>query len=254
MQRTSAIVGILWLAAAMGVGCGKKDKDKPKAKPVAETPVPAAEVPPEAPPRAGMPENTVSVFVAHEVEDFDKWKAAFDAHTEARKGAGAIWHSVSRDAENENKVYVHIVGTDVAKATAFLESDDLKNVMQEAGVKGKPEISLANDVEIKSPENKIEGETFSIVLRHEVADFDKWKVAYDADEPRRKDEMTVIASSVSRAADNENMVVLHFMVTDPAKVKQAVESDELKKVMKEAGVKGPPQVAVARDVETSMYK
>ncbi len=247
MKRSSAIVGILLLATAIGVGCGKKDKEKPKEKPKAEEPKA------EAPPKAAIPENTVSVFVAHEVEDWDKWKAAFDGHTAARKGASAIWHSVSRDVENDKKLYIHIVGTDMARTTAFLESEDLKKVMTEAGVKGKPEIWVANDVEIKSPEGKVEGETFSIIIRHEVADFDKWKTAYDADEARRK-EMTILGGSVSRAADNENMVILHFMVTDPSKVKEAMESDDMKKVMKEAGVKGPPEVAVAKDVEVSMYK
>lgn len=247
MKRSSAIVGILLLATAIGVGCAKKDKEKPKEKPKAEEP--KAEVPP----KAGIPEGSVSVFVAHEVEDWDKWKKVFDAHTAARKAASAVWHSVSRDAENENKIYIHIVGTDMAKTTAFLESEDLKKAMGEAGVKGKPEIWVANDVEIKSPEGKVEGETFSIIIRHEVADFDKWKTAYDADEARRK-EMTILGGSVSRAADNENMVILHFMVTDPAKVKEAMESDDMKKVMKEAGVKGPPEVAVAKDVEVSMYK
>lgn len=252
MKRASATVGVLLLATAIGVGCGKKDKEKPKEKPRAVEPV--AEKPPAAPLGAGMPANTVSTFVAHEIEDWDKWKKVFDAHTDARKGAGAIWHSVSRDVENENKIYIHIVGTDMAKATAFLESEDLKKAMKEAGVKGKPEIWVANDVEIKSPQGKVEGETFSIILRHEVEDFDKWKPAYDADEARRKDEMTVLASSVSRAADNENMVILHFTVTDPAKVQAAMESEELKKVMKEAGVKGKPEYAVGKDIEVSMYR
>ncbi len=254
MKRVSAVVGILLLETAIGVGCGKKDKEKPKDRPKAEQPrQPKAKTPPAAPPKAGMPENTVSVFVSHEVEDWDKWKKVFDSHTDARKGASAIWHSVSRDAENENKIYIHIVGTDMAKATAFLESEDLNKAMKEAGVKAPPEIWVANDVEIRSPEGKVEGETFSIIGRHEVEDYDKFKAAYDAGEPGRK-EMTILGGSLSRAADNENMIIFHFMVTDPAKFKAAMESDEMKKLMKEAGVKGPPELSVAKDVEVSMYR
>lgn len=250
MKGSALGIGVALVVAL--VGCGKKDEPKPQQAPPAVTPT-AAPAPAAAAEPAGPPKDTVSLMVAHEVEDFDKWKQAFDAHSAARQEAGAIWHAVARDVDNPNLVYVHIVGTDLAKAQAFASSDDLAKAMVEAGVKGAPAISFARDVEIDSPRGKVEGETYSLFVTHEVEAFDAWKTLYDADAAVRKEVMGVLGGSVSRAVDDPNLVLFHFTVGDPKRVVEAMASDEMKQKLAEAGVKGAPQVRVAKDVETSTY-
>ena len=41
-----------------------------------------------------------TLAVRHTVQDFDVWKAAFDAHAAARRGHGATGHRVLRDGQD----------------------------------------------------------------------------------------------------------------------------------------------------------
>jgi hypothetical protein len=87
-----------------------------------------------------------SVLVAHEVADWDQWKAAFDAHTPDRDAAGLTTRGVSRGADDSNRVYINFAVSDLDKARAFIASDDLKTAMEGAGVVGVPEIYFAETV------------------------------------------------------------------------------------------------------------
>ena len=232
-----------WLAPTLLValaGCAPSAEEPPAAEPEPEATAPEAQ-------------QTASLIIKHEVADFDQWKLAFDEHEGARKAAGAVWHSVARDLENENLVFVHIVGSTLAGLQDFAASDDLKTTMEKAGVKGPPELIFANDVEIQSPPAPVEGDTYTIVIQHRVADFDAWKPAYDADAPKRS-EMGVVAASVSRVADDPNMVIVHATSTDLEKAKARLESEEMRTVMAEAGVEGEPVIWLAKDVETKSYE
>jgi quinol monooxygenase YgiN len=244
VTRIQAVIGIVALVA-VATAC-KKD-EKPADKP----PQPAANKPtePVKPPDADKPPmKTASMFVKHDVADYDKWKAAFDKHLDARKAIGVMWHSVSRHVDNDKTAILHFVGTDLAKMQAFAGSDDLKKVMKEAGVTGPPEIWFANDVEIKSPEGKLPDGTVSVIVKHEVEDYDKWKAAFDKHEAARK-EGSAVGHSVSRDADNPNIVYVHAMATDAAKIKAMMGSEDMKKTMAEAGVKGEPTIWMANDAE-----
>lgn len=251
-MKGSALV--LGFAAVVAIAaCGKKDEAKPTQTPPSPRPVPAASAvePAES---AAPAQATVSLIVAHEVEDFDAWKRAFDAHSGARKDASAIWHSISREVDDPNRVYVHLVGTELAKLQDFASSDELARVMAEAGIKGEPELWLTNDVASSLQQTKIEGETYSLFVIHEVEDFDRWKPGYDADEAARKDAAGVLGASVARAVDASNRVVLHFVVGDARRAVEALTSDEMKQSAAQAGVKGEPLLLITKDVETSSYQ
>ena len=80
------------------------------------------------------------MLVRHRVQDFDKWKSAYDEHQTARRAAGLkdlrLWHNT----DDLNEIFLLFEAADVTKAKAFAASDDLKEKMTSAGVIGKPEI------------------------------------------------------------------------------------------------------------------
>jgi hypothetical protein len=232
-------------------GCGKRAPEQPAEAPVAP-PTPAAVQPAPALSGGDMPKGTTSVLIRHEVADFDRWKASFDVRSAARAEASVVWHSVSRSSENDNLVIVHLIATDATKLEAMMSSDELKTAMAAAGVAGKPQIITANDVEITSPGGKTDAPTGSVFVSHEVGNFDNWKAAFDADAVNRA-ALGIVGGSVSREVASPNRILVHFMVTDTVKVAEALASDEMKARMKEAGVKGAPQIWLASDVEISTY-
>lgn len=87
-----------------------------------------------------------TLFVRHDVSDFGQWKRAYDEFDAERKTMGVTGDGVYQADGNPNGVTVyHEFGTmDAAKA--FAASPRLKEIMEGAGVQGKPDIWFANRV------------------------------------------------------------------------------------------------------------
>jgi hypothetical protein len=80
------------------------------------------------------------VFARHEVENFEKWKAVYDADADARQAAGLHEVFVLRNVNNPQEVVVLATADDLAKARAYSDSPELREKMIAAGVIGRPEI------------------------------------------------------------------------------------------------------------------
>ncbi|MEI9943525.1 MAG: hypothetical protein WDN26_04830 [Chitinophagaceae bacterium] len=81
---------------------------------------------------------TVRVLVKHKVKDWDAWKKSFDSHKQARIDAGLADRVISHSVDNNKDVSLVFGITDAEKAKAFMNSQDLKDKMKEAGVDGPP--------------------------------------------------------------------------------------------------------------------
>ena len=82
-------------------------------------------------------------------------------------------------------------------------------------------------------------------VRHTVADFNKWKAAFDEFEPFRKQQLGSSDSNVFQNNANSNEVLV---ILDWDKKEQGikfVESPELKITMQKAGVLGKPEISFA---------
>lgn len=270
-MRTITIATALFALAVAGPACGKKDskkedaakvaaKDKDKDKDAkakaeaakkAEAEKLAAAKKAEPGEAPEMPK--FGVAVSHEVEDFAKWKTAFDAHEAARKEGGAVGHSVSQDPENPNLVYVWLPGNDDTKLKEFGASDGLKTAMKEAGVKGEPKVLYLENLDMQmeegfNPEEPLPG----AMILHKVADYDKWKTAYDGHADKRK-EAGILAAAVSRNLDDEKEISVWLAAKDVDALKSFLESEDLKAAMKDAGVEGEPTVSFMKPVEDKKY-
>ncbi len=80
------------------------------------------------------------MVIHHEVRDYAEWRPAYDAHEWNRVGAGITNGRVYRKAEDPNDLVILLDVADVAKARAWASGEDLKTVMQKAGVLGAPTI------------------------------------------------------------------------------------------------------------------
>lgn len=80
------------------------------------------------------------LLIRHRVADFETWKAAYEAHKEARVLAGLREEKLMRNASDPNDVVILFTSDDRKKAEDFSKSPDLRDVMQRAGVISLPEI------------------------------------------------------------------------------------------------------------------
>jgi len=82
----------------------------------------------------------VRLFVRHPVADFTRWKQAYDAFDDERKQMGVKGDAVFQSVDDENDVTVWHEFEDEDAAKAFVESDRLREAMEEGGVAGEPTI------------------------------------------------------------------------------------------------------------------
>ena len=81
-----------------------------------------------------------SMIVSHKVRDYAAWRPLYDAHESSRAGAGITNGRVYRKAEDPNDLVILFDVADVSKARAWTAGEDLKTVMDKAGVLGAPTI------------------------------------------------------------------------------------------------------------------
>lgn len=82
--------------------------------------------------------QTNRLLMTHKVKDWDAWKKEFDNHKQVRSDAGLIDRLLGYDVNDNHQASIIFAVTDMAKAKAFLQSQDLKDKMEKAGVEGKP--------------------------------------------------------------------------------------------------------------------
>ncbi len=85
-----------------------------------------------------------TLFVRHDVADFDHWKRAYDNFDAERKTLGVTGDGVYQADGNPNDVTVYHHFDSMDSAKAFAGSQRLKEVMSEAGVQGQPTIWFCN--------------------------------------------------------------------------------------------------------------
>jgi len=80
-----------------------------------------------------------------------------------------------------------------------------------------------------------------LIVRHKVGDYAEWRPAYDAHEPQRA-EASVTNGRVYRGAEDPNDLVILLDVADVAKARSWASGDDLKMVMRRAGVLDTPEI------------
>ena len=84
-----------------------------------------------------------TLAVRHSVSDYDTWKAVFDEHGAVRRSNGATGHRILRDG---NDVLV-LVESRRRRGESFQSDPSLREALQNAGIEGRPDISLRTEDE-----------------------------------------------------------------------------------------------------------
>lgn len=88
------------------------------------------------------------VLITHKVKDFDTWVKAYDAEGSATRAAnGLLDVALARGIDDPSIVHIVFDITDIAKAKARINSPELKKIMTDAGVEGKPAIEFYTTAE-----------------------------------------------------------------------------------------------------------
>lgn len=88
----------------------------------------------------------VTVFVRHDVADYDVWRKGYDAAEAMQKGGGVLAEAVYQSADDPNDITVTHDFATLEDARAFLSRADLKEAMETIGVVGAPTVWFANKV------------------------------------------------------------------------------------------------------------
>ncbi len=178
-------------------------------------------------------------MVKHPVNEYNAWKAEYMAHDSMREAFGISRFVIGRGMDNPNMVLVIDKMTDVQKAKEFSTLPNLKEAMDKAGVSGTPTFAY---VDVIRNDTTTIPQKQRVMVSHRVKDFDAWLKVYDGEGKATRAEHGIVDRGMGRDIDDPNMVYLVFAITDVTKAKARMASEELKKLMTDAGVEGPPQI------------
>ncbi len=87
------------------------------------------------------------LLIRHKIEDFSKWKPVFDEHTSARQAAGSKGGHLFLNIDDNNEIVILLEVDDVEKTRQFMQSDDLREAMQQSGVADEPDVYFLDEVD-----------------------------------------------------------------------------------------------------------
>jgi hypothetical protein len=178
-----------------------------------------------------------AVAVTHTVKNFDSW---LKAYTDATEPASRL--SIYASPDDPNLVTVFELTRSHEDARNNFTSEKLKEVMRNAGVVGEPKYQYF-DVRYRASEPTTK--LYRLGVTHRVESYERWKKIFDEDEVIRA-EARLELRAISTNADDPLMINVMFATDDIEKAKNVINSGELKKRMKEAGVLNEPDLSVFR--------
>lgn len=194
---------------------------------------------------------SAAVIVSYRVGGFDQWKTVFNAGEANRASSGFLGHHVNRAEGDPNSLAIYFAIGDVDAAKAYLTSDDVKALMQDATVISAPEMSWATPVLESIVWDR---ELPAVIVSHAVADFDAWLEEYKSDEAdAMRQAGGVIGHAVNRSMDNPNVAIVYHQAESFDALHALTSSDELRLVMKEAGVTSEPEFSYHTGVMGKLY-
>ena len=189
-----------------------------------------------------------SVVIKHPVSNYAKFNTVFMASDSMKEANGFHTIGVARGLQDTNMVVVIGKVDDVAKAKAFVTSPEIKTAMDSATVSGPPTIEFIDVV--RNDDSEIP-QMERMMIKHHVKDFGAWLKVYDKEGKETRAGYGIIDRAMGRGIEDSNMVYLVFAITDMAKAEERGKSEELKKLLDEAGVDSEPEMFLYKFV---MYK
>lgn len=185
----------------------------------------------------------VRLIVRHSVNDYAAWRKVYNAFHVTQKKLGVTAQSVYQSIDDPNDLTVIHDFPTLEVARAFVGSSELRTAMQNAGVKGTPQIWITRE----APGSSGHDGRVRLFVQHTVANYGAWRKVYLEFAPTQK-RMAVQSQAVYWQSDNANNLIITHDFASADKARAFVGSNDLRAAMQSAGVKGTPQVWFTRRV------
>jgi hypothetical protein len=86
------------------------------------------------------------ILIHHKIEDYSKWKPAFDNHASYRAENGSMGGKIFRSADDPNDLFVLLEIKSIENAKKFVSSADTNEAMKNDVVVGMPSIYFVEEV------------------------------------------------------------------------------------------------------------
>jgi hypothetical protein len=170
--------------------------------------------------------------VVHECKDFGAWKPVYDADAANRTAAGLTDIMLVRHADNPNRVALLFGVSDRAKAQAMLDSPQLREAMERAGVIGAPTARFRH-----GDFTKQDAGTY-LTINCTISGIDMFRKGYAMDAADRQS-ATLTDVGLLQNVDDANDLLLIWSVGDVDRVNAFMKSPALAEHQKtQAGVVG----------------
>jgi hypothetical protein len=87
----------------------------------------------------------VNVLVHHKISDYQNWRTTFDASIDLRLKGGERSCRIFRNPDDADDLTLLFEWESLDRAQQFMNSPELKNRMQQAGVLGMPEFKFLQE-------------------------------------------------------------------------------------------------------------
>lgn len=185
------------------------------------------------------------MIARHRVNNFDRWKASYDAHDSMRVANGLHSYVIGRGLSDSNMVVVAVRADDINKAKAFAKDTSLKGAMKRGGVTGTPTIQLISWE--RQDTGTVNSDIRSMVMLN-IKAWTPWKASFESGQQERQ-QNGLADRAYGHEVDDTTKAIVVVAVTDTAKARAYWNSDQLKQRRTQGGVMGEPQRFVFRVVQ-----
>jgi hypothetical protein len=192
-----------------------------------------------------------SVFVVHEVKDFDAFKKFLDEGEAERKQMNVFGHILTR--LDDGRVVVHFFAHDIKEVDAALKSPRMEDYFQREGAPDSSLVWLVRDEVVVAPARPLEGRTFSLFLKLKTTDFATFKKSFE-DHASVYAEQGVVAYGLHRSTVQDETIILHFVGTDHDKLGALATRPELVELLRSGGGATASKPLLGEDVARSPYR
>ena len=217
----------------------------------APPPTNAESAPTGAAPTAAEPSNDVrlgggaSVFVVHDIKDFEVFRKYFDDGEAERSSAGVLGYLLSR--LDDGRIVVHFFAKDVKQVEVALNSPKMQEYLSRDGAPDASLVWVTVDERVKMPASPPSGKTFSLYFKLKTADLAAFDKAFESRSAVYA-EQGVVGFGLHRSTSQEGMVILHFMGTDREKLAALPARPEFVELLALAGGSDGAKPLLGEDV------
>ena len=201
-----------------------------------------------APPAVPVSATGASVFVVHQVSDFDAFKKYFEDGSAARGENGVKGFLLSR--VDDGRVVIHFFADDADKVQAALNSARMQEYLSRAGAPDASVVWVTKNVVVSLPAAPPSGETYSLYLKLHVSDFEAFRRAFDERSAGFSAE-GVLGYGLHQSVLKDDIVILHFVGNVRDKLEALPSRPALAELLKSAKPDSSVKPIIAVDVARS---